>query len=89
MNQKEIDWIKYGIDPYEEKDMELESSKYFDRYMPQAKDEWRTKQMVTFLRKAENKEEMEKIAGLFVFDMTYDRGDICLAMKIVESEKGW
>lgn len=49
----------------------------------------RYKQMVTFFSMAENKAELDQATMLFMLDMSYDRGDICLALHTVECAKGW
>jgi hypothetical protein len=69
--------------------MNFITSKHSERYMPAAKDQDKTEQMITMFRVAESKDELEQITLLFLFDMSYDRGDICLAIGIVEREKGW
>lgn len=45
--------------------------------------------MVKTMEVAETKEDLVKIGGLYAFDVTYPRGDVLLAMKVVSQSKGW
>ncbi len=45
--------------------------------------------MANVFRRSDTKKMMEDMAMLYILDLRYDRGDICIAMKIVETEKGW
>ncbi len=46
-------------------------------------------QMRTFFRRCESKDEIERCAqNMFLFDISYDRGDLCQAMKDAEMELG-
>jgi hypothetical protein len=73
-----------------EKGAELDvPSKYFNRYSPQAKDYGRYAQMIIIFRNAESKEELNNLSILYIMDMSFERADICLALKTVEFEKGW
>lgn len=75
----------------QEKDRKLSAEgRIFRRYAPQAKDVWKFTQMVGFFREAETHDEMKRISVMmFIPDLSYERADICLALKVVELEKGW
>lgn len=45
--------------------------------------------MANVFRRSDTKKMMEDMAMLYILDLRYERGDICIAMKIVETEKGW
>lgn len=45
--------------------------------------------MLTLMRHAETKEELKAAALLFIFDLTYARSDIAMALHVVEREKGF
>ena len=45
--------------------------------------------MIKLLSAAETKEDMERVAVLYIMDMSYPRADIALAVKAVERDKGW
>jgi hypothetical protein len=53
------------------------------------KDKQKYDQMVKLLGRAKDKQNMEEISLLFIFDMSFDRGDITEAMRDVEIQKGW
>ena len=63
--------------------------KHIQRDQNQAKNLDKYKQMVKMMSVAENKEELGQATMLFMLDMSYDRGDICLALHTVECAKGW
>jgi len=55
----------------------------------QAKDKEKYDKMIKFFAGANDKEDMESRALLFIMDVDYPRQDICLAMKAVEIARGW
>lgn len=69
--------------------MRPEDSHHLTRDEQQAKDKNQYYQMVEFMRRANTKEEMGKVALMFIMDMSYQRADIALAMHTVEMERGW
>lgn len=54
------------------------------RYLTIADDKDKLEAMVSSLRLARNKQELNDLALIYVLDLSYSRADICLAMKIVE-----
>ena len=67
--------------------MTLEDSRRRDQ--GQAKDAEKYQRMVKFFSHAETKTDLDQSALLFVFDQSYDRGDIALALHTVEIARGW
>ena len=67
--------------------MTIEESQAKDQ--PMAKNVNRYQQMVSLMSNADTKKDLDNIALLFGFDMSYDRGDICLAIHTVERARGW
>ncbi len=65
------------------------ASPSFQRYKAGAKDEDALIRMVTVCGAAENQKELNAAATMYILDMSYERSDICLAMKIIEIERGW
>lgn len=62
----------------------------YKRFIGGAKDEDRVAAMTMNAMTAESKKEMQQLMVMLYFtDLSYDRGDLCLAMKITEYEKGW
>ena len=55
----------------------------------QAQDQAKYDRMVKLFSNAETKEDLERMAVLYIVDMSYPRVDIALALKAVEREKGW
>lgn len=58
-------------------------------YRDQAQNKDQYDDMVTVLSNAKSKEELDKIAMLYVLDMNYSRGDICLALNTIERKNSW
>lgn len=69
--------------------MRPKDSEHLTRDEPQAKNKQQYWQMVEFMRRANTKEELGKVAVIFGLDMSYERADICLAAHTVEMERGW
>lgn len=46
-------------------------------------------QIVKLLSKTLSRAEMEQVSMMFVLDPSFERADICLAMKDIEQKKGW
>jgi uncharacterized damage-inducible protein DinB len=63
----------------------------FDRYKDGAKNPEKFERMIRMVGEgAETKADMEKmIMMFFATDMSYHRADICLAMKVIEKDRGW
>lgn len=60
-----------------------------DRLRAQAKEPEKFDRMVKLMGATENREDLQTATLLYVLDMSYDRGDICLAEKAVKQSKGW
>jgi hypothetical protein len=60
-----------------------------DRYLKAAEDKEKYTQMVTTFSTAETPQDLSKLELLYIFDMSYPRGDISLASKRVKIDKGW
>lgn len=60
---------------------------YYADYSP--RDEQRFNSMLIVFRGAENKEQLGQLAGMYVFDLSYHREDIVVAIGRVEHERGW
>lgn len=54
-----------------------------------AKDPEKLDRMLKAFEVAESNDELTQLSMLYVFDMTYDRGDVLLAVKLTKQEKGW
>ena len=64
-------------------------SELYERAVLRAQDKDGFEQMVKFFRNSQTHSDLERAALLFVFDMSYFRADICLAVTVVERENGW
>lgn len=60
---------------------------YYPDYKP--KDATKFSQMEKMFGAAETAESLKSLSLLFVFDASYDRQDILVAMGRVERERGW
>ena len=58
-----------------------------DSYQP--KNSAKYERMLRFMRSATGPENLKTIVLLYVFDMSYDRGDLSAALHFVEREKGF
>ena len=66
------------------------SETYRERAVVNAKNTDKFEQMLTLLGNMETHDELKQAALMFfVPDMSYDRGDICLALKVLEMENHW
>lgn len=54
-----------------------------------AQDPEKLDRMLKAFEVAENSDELNQLSMLYVFDMSYDRGDVLLAVKLTKQEKGW
>lgn len=54
-----------------------------------AQDPEKLDRMLKTLEVAENNDELTQLSMLYAFDMSYDRGDVLLAVKLIQQEKGW
>jgi hypothetical protein len=59
------------------------------KHREQAQDAAKYDAMVKLLVNATSKEELERMALLYIVDRSYPRADICLAIKAVELANGW
>jgi hypothetical protein len=57
------------------------------RQKPENPDKFRA--MMTVFAAADTKEELRKLSLMYIFDESYPRGDICLALHEIEVERGW
>lgn len=53
------------------------------------KDQAKYNQMVKLMSAAKTPEALNDITVLYIFDPSFDRGDIAAALSHVECEKGW
>ncbi len=60
-----------------------------DKRRDSAQDKDKYDGMVKVLSAATTKEDLDALAMLYIFDMSYIRSDICLAMDSVDSANGW
>jgi hypothetical protein len=65
----------------------MKMSEYYPDYKPT--NEQHFNNMVNQFRKAPDKELMNDLVILWMFDMTVDRQDIVVALGRVEKERGW
>jgi|APSaa5957512622_1039677.scaffolds.fasta_scaffold79992_3 hypothetical protein len=54
-----------------------------------AQDPEKLDRMLKAFEVAESNDELTQLSMLYVFDMTYDRGDVLLAIKLTQQERGW
>ena len=59
------------------------------RYVRNAKNPWKFTQMVKIMRMAQDEDDLKNISITFIVDLSFERADICLALKCVETERGW
>ena len=59
------------------------------RHRAQAEEPEKYDRMVKVFDHADTKDELERMAMLYIMDMSFPRGDIALAVKATESERGW
>ena len=52
-------------------------------------DEERFDRMMTAFAATKTHDEMKLLSWAYIFDLSYPRADICLAMKETEQAKGW
>ncbi len=65
------------------------SPERLEQILSTAKDREAVVRMVNVFRRSDTKKMMEDMALLYILDLRYERGDICIAMKIIETEKSW
>jgi hypothetical protein len=58
-----------------------------DSYQPKNSEKY--ERMLRFMRSATGPENLNQILLLYLFDLSYDRGDISAALHFVEREKGF
>ncbi len=54
-----------------------------------AQDREKLDRMLKAFEVAESDDELTQLSMLYVFDMSYDRGDVLLAVKLTKQAKGW
>lgn len=63
--------------------------KWQERDLPVAKDPHKYEQMVKVFSSTRTPKELSQISMAFIFDLSYERADICLALHTIELARGW
>lgn len=62
-------------------------AEYYPNYEPENRDKF--EQALNAFKHAETPDELKTLTVAFVFDLSYPRQDIYVAIRKVEREKGW